>query len=211
MLGSMGRRTKSELIWERNPGQNRDWKDKVYNAKEGALTLSLWKGRNTNRPRNRSAPVLREMTTGVSRPQVVLATDLATAVRLAKDGDLLKLSPSTLFPDLRPAKLACTAARETTFLLPDRTGTPVVVTLEVAEQAAISYQERKKTFQKTKQRDYFHNFCCFAHRRSSPRESNEQRRTTEWSKVSGRWSNFPDTWGRRERRWSANGRDETGG
>jgi hypothetical protein len=143
--------------------------------------LSLWKGRNTNRPRNRSAPVLREMTTGVSRPQVVLATDLATAVWLAKDRDLLKLSPSTLFPDLRPAKLACTAApRETTFLLPDRTGTPVVVTLEVAAQAAISYQGKKKnTFQNTKQRDYFHKFCCFAHRRSSPRESNEQRRTTE--------------------------------
>jgi hypothetical protein len=29
-------------------------------------------------------------------------------------------------------------------LLPDRTGTPVVVTLEVAAQAAISYQEKKK-------------------------------------------------------------------
>jgi hypothetical protein len=29
-------------------------------------------------------------------------------------------------------------------LLPDRTGTPVVVTLEVAAQAAISYQEKRK-------------------------------------------------------------------
>jgi len=102
------------------------------------------------------------MTTGVSRPQVVLATDLATAVRLAKDRDLLKLSPSTLFPDLRPAKLACTAARETTFLLPDRTGTPVVVTLEVAAQAAISYQEKKKP-SKTQNREIIFTSSAASH------------------------------------------------
>jgi hypothetical protein len=68
------------------------------------------------------------MTNGVSRPQVVLATDLATAVRLENDCNLLDFSPSTLIEDLRPAKqLACTTALETTFLLPaDREGTPVV-------------------------------------------------------------------------------------
>ncbi len=95
-------------------------------GKDQPLTLSLWKGRNTNRPRNRRAPVLREMTSGVSRPQVVLATDLATAVRLENDCNLLDFSPSTLLEDLRPAKqLACTTALETTFLLPaDREGDP---------------------------------------------------------------------------------------
>jgi hypothetical protein len=115
-------------------------------GKDQPLTLSLWKGRNTNRPRNRRAPVLREMTSGVSRPQVVLATDLATAVRLENDFNLLDFSPSTLLEDLRPAKqLACTTALETTFLLPaDREGTPVA-TLEVA-QAAISSHGRQQKY-----------------------------------------------------------------
>jgi hypothetical protein len=118
-------------------------------GKDQPLTLSLWKGRNTNRPRNRRAPVLREMTSGVSRPQVVLATDLATAVLLENDCNLLDFSPSTLQEDLRAAKqLGCTTALETTFLLPaDREGTPVA-TLEVAAQAAISSQGRQQKYPK---------------------------------------------------------------
>jgi hypothetical protein len=116
-------------------------------GKDQPLTLSLWKGRNTSRPRNRRAPVLREMTSGVSRPHVVLATDLATAVLLENDCNLLDFSPSTLQEDLRPAKqLACTTALETTFLLPaDREGTPVA-TLEVAAQAAISSHGKQQKY-----------------------------------------------------------------
>jgi len=85
----------------------------------------------------------------VSRPQVVLATDLATAVRLENDCNLLDFSQSTLLEDLRPAKqLACTTALETTFLLPaDREGTPVA-TLEIAAQAAISSHGRKQKYPK---------------------------------------------------------------
>jgi len=74
---------------------------------------------------------------------------LATAVRLENDCNLLDFSPSTLLEDLRPAKqLACTTALETTFLLPaDREGTPVA-TLEVAAQAAISFQRKQQKYPK---------------------------------------------------------------
>jgi hypothetical protein len=119
---------------------------KAEGGKDQPLTVSLWKGRNTNRSRNRRAPVLREMTSGVSRPQVVLATDLATAVRLENDCNLLDFSPSTLLKDLGPAKqLACTTALETTFLLPaDREGTPVV-TLETTGNHFFSRKATKIT------------------------------------------------------------------
>jgi hypothetical protein len=98
---------KGRVVNNKRLGKFSELHKELRDCRENPLTLSLWKGKNTNRPRNRRAPVLREMTTGVSRPQVVLATDLATAVRFANDRDLLKLSPSTLvFPDLRPAKEA---------------------------------------------------------------------------------------------------------
>jgi hypothetical protein len=86
---------------------------------KSTLTLSLWKGRKTNRPRNKSAPVLREIVRAVFAAQVVLAADFTTEIRLPKELRSLTLTKSTLFSHLNPAKEACTPAF---LLLTDRGG-----------------------------------------------------------------------------------------
>lgn len=102
------------------------------------LTLSLWKGRNTKRPKASKAPVLREMINEVLASQVILAADLATAVWLANEVQRLMERESTLVPRLKPEKLAWGAAEARTALLLLRgrlEATPVMV---AAAQEAIS-------------------------------------------------------------------------
>ena len=102
------------------------------------LTLSLWKGRKTKRPRNRRAPVLRLMVRAVSAAQVVLAADLAMAVWLPNELRLM-LKQSTLLPALRPAKLACaTPEAFTAFLLTYRLGTPAATWVDAAQAAIVA-------------------------------------------------------------------------
>ena len=94
---------------------------KEKTEKRKTLTLSLWKGRKTNRPRNKSAPVLREIVRAVFAAQVVLAADdFTTEIRLPNDLRSLTLTKSTLFSHLNPAKEACTPPMAPAFLLTDR-------------------------------------------------------------------------------------------
>lgn len=104
------------------------------------LTLSLWKGRKTKRPRNRRAPVLRLIVRAVSAAQVVLAADLAIAVWLPNELRLM-LKQSTLLPALRPAKLACAAPEAfTACLLTHRLGTPAATWVDAAQAAIFAFK-----------------------------------------------------------------------
>lgn len=133
--------------------------------------MSLWKGRKTNRPRNKSAPVLREIVRAVFAAQVVLAADFTTEIRLPYDLRSLTLTKSTLFAHLNPAKEACTPPMAPAFLLTDRRGP------KDAAQAAILLKKCVERSTRTRRKNYLspqkarniwqHRSCGSAHELSA--------------------------------------------
>lgn len=106
------------------------------------LTLSLWKGRNTKRPKANKPPVLKEMINGVLTSQVTLPDDLATAVWLANEVLRLIATESTVVPRLNPEKLSWGAAEACTALLLFRERLDAAIPVMVAAQEAILSEVR---------------------------------------------------------------------
>lgn len=108
---------------------------KLDQEETSALTLSLWKGRKTNRPKANKAPVLSEMMTEVLASQVTFADDFTTAVWLANDELRVMARESTFVPRLSPEKLAWGEAAFTALLLfreSPEAATPVMVAAQEA-------------------------------------------------------------------------------
>ena len=105
--------------------------------------MSLWKGKNTKRPKASKAPVLKVMINDVLAPsQVTFAADLAMAVWLANDELRLMAMESTLVPRLSPEKLTWGAAEACTALLLLRERLEAAMPVMVAAQEAMFSEKR---------------------------------------------------------------------